>query len=124
MQATLEVTSEEATLYFAQYSEVCEALKEKEAAAIDPRLLWVVQRDEIEIMAEEELGRGGWGIVHKATFRGITVAAKRMYQHILSDYNRELFEREMNIAARIRHPKSRSIYWSYSTRAAGAYNLD
>ena len=103
LQADLEEASEQAALYFEQYGRVCAALKKKEAVAIDPRLLWVIQREEIEI-SEKELGRGGYGTVHKAMFRGTTVAAKRMYQHILSDYNRELFEREMNIASRIRHP--------------------
>ena len=103
LQTDLEEASEQAALYFEQYGKVCAVLKKKEAATIDPRLLWVIQRDEIEI-SDEELGRGGWGTVHKAMFRGTTVAAKRMYRHIVSDYNCELFEREMNIASRIRHP--------------------
>ena len=39
-----------------------------------------------------------------AEFRGLQVAAKRLYTEILSNYNRDLFVREMNIAAKLRHP--------------------
>ena len=65
---------------------------------------WLVQRREIEL-TEEERGRGGWAIVKVANFRGTRVAAKCFYQQILvSRYNRQLFNREMNMAARLRHP--------------------
>ena len=65
---------------------------------------WLVQRREIELK-EEELGRGGWAAVVVADFRGTRVAAKCFYQQILvSPYNRQLFNREMNMAARLRHP--------------------
>ena len=70
---------------------------------INSEELWVLQRDEIRLTGKE-LGRGGWGTVEKALFRGTYVAAKRMYRHIISDYNRHLFEREMNIGSRLRHP--------------------
>ena len=39
-----------------------------------------------------------------AMFRGLRVAAKFLYDVILSDYNRRQFVREMTIAARLRHP--------------------
>ena len=65
---------------------------------------WLVQRREIEL-TEEERGRGGWAVVKVANFRGTKVAAKCFYQQILvSRYNRQLFNREMNMAARLRHP--------------------
>ena len=65
---------------------------------------WVVQRREIEL-TEEEMGKGGWAAVKVANFRGTRVAAKCFYQEILvSRYNRQLFNREMNMAARLRHP--------------------
>ena len=65
---------------------------------------WLVQRREIEL-TEEEMGRGGWAVVKVANFRGTRVAAKCFYQQILvSCYNRQLFNREMNMAARLRHP--------------------
>ena len=65
---------------------------------------WLVQRREIEL-TEEERGRGGWAVVKVANFRGTRVAAKCFYQQILvSRYNRQLSNREMNMAARLRHP--------------------
>ena len=65
---------------------------------------WVLQRNEIEI-TEEEIGRGGWAAVKVANFRGTRVAAKCFYQQILvSQYNRQLFNREMHMAAHLRHP--------------------
>ena len=64
---------------------------------------WVVRREEVEL-TEEVLGRGGWGEVKAAKFRGLQVAAKFLYEVIISDYNRQLFSREMTIAAKIRHP--------------------
>ena len=64
---------------------------------------WVVERREIHI-TEEVLGGGGWGEVKVAEFRGTRVAAKSLYQAIRTRYYRQLFIREMNMAARIRHP--------------------
>ena len=63
----------------------------------------MVRRDEI-LFTDEELGRGGWAIVKVAKFRVIHVAAKCLYEQIVSNYNRLLFIREMNMASRIRHP--------------------
>ena len=64
---------------------------------------WVLDRNEIELTTRE-LGGGGWGVVKLAKFRGTSVAAKMLYQQIQSDYYRGLFIREMNMAARLRHP--------------------
>ena len=66
---------------------------------------WVVPRDQIQL-TEKCLGRGGWGIVVKGKYCGCTVAVKQIYNDLLksSSYYRELFEREINIASRCRHP--------------------
>ena len=64
---------------------------------------WVVRREEIE-MTGPELGRGGWATVSVATFRGVRVAAKTIHRQIISPHNIQLFRREMNMAARLRHP--------------------
>ena len=64
---------------------------------------WVVNREEIQL-TDQELGRGGWAVVKVAKFRGLRVAAKCLHTLIVSDYNRQLFVREMSIAARVRHP--------------------
>ena len=39
-----------------------------------------------------------------AMFRGVKVAAKFMHEDIMSTHNRDLFIREMNMAASVRHP--------------------
>ena len=62
-----------------------------------------VDRAEIQV-TEEELGRGSWATVSVATFRGARVAAKVIHNQILSPHNIQLFKREMDMAARIRHP--------------------
>ena len=64
---------------------------------------WVVDRQEVELTGEE-LGRGGWAVVKVAHFRGQRVAAKCLHGHIISPYNRRKFQREMQIADRVRHP--------------------
>lgn len=78
---------------------------ERRAAFVDrgEERMWALERDEITL-TDAELGRGGWAVVKVAQFRGIRVAAKCMYNNILSDHNRALFVREMNMAARLRHP--------------------
>ncbi len=55
-------------------------------------------------MTERQLGGGGWGVVKVAKFRGIEVAAKTLYEQLTSVYYRRMFIREMNMAARLRHP--------------------
>ncbi len=84
-----------------QRSERRTQLAEERAESLETQ--WVVGRNEI-LLTERELGGGGWGEVKVAKFRGIEVAAKTLYTQIQSDYNRRLFIREMNMAARLRHP--------------------
>ena len=64
---------------------------------------WVVRREEVEL-TEEVLGKGGWGEVRVAKFRGLRVAAKFLHDVILSPYNIRQFVREMTMAAKLRHP--------------------
>jgi len=64
---------------------------------------WVIPRDEIQI-TEKCLGRGGWESVNEGTYCGCTVAVKQIHDLILSPHNIRLFEREMNIASKCRHP--------------------
>ena len=64
---------------------------------------WVIPRDEIQI-TEKCLRRGGWGSVNEGRYCGCTVAVKQIHELILSPHNINLFEREMNIASKCRHP--------------------
>ena len=55
-------------------------------------------------ITDQKIGKGGWATVVEAQFRGIRVAAKRLHEKIVSDFNLQLFKREMTIAAELRHP--------------------
>ena len=63
--------------------------------------LWVVSHDQFTI--GKEIGRGAWATVHEATFRGATVAAKRLHQIITAPRTRQLFQREMEMALQYQH---------------------
>ena len=65
---------------------------------------WKIERDEIDLIEGKPLGVGGWGEVRVAMFRGVKVAAKLIHEAIVSPHNIDLFLREMNIAASVRHP--------------------
>eukprot|EP00731_Ephydatia_muelleri_P000016 Em0001g16a len=65
---------------------------------------WRVEHDEIEVIEGKPLGVGGWGEVRVAMFRGVKVAAKFLHEEIISEHNIDLFIREMNVAAIVRHP--------------------
>ena len=77
--------------------------EEAEGEARELKTQWIIQRNEIEL-TNEELGRGGWGAVMVASFRGTKVAAKCFYRELSSDYYQRMFTREMTMAARLRHP--------------------
>ena len=64
---------------------------------------WVISRNQIQV-TDKCLGRGGWGHVVEGKYCGCAVAVKQIHDLILSNHNRSLFEREMNIASRCRHP--------------------
>lgn len=64
---------------------------------------WILGRGEITV-TDSELGTGAWGNVKMGQFRGTRVAVKQIHLLILSPHNRRLFEREMSIASRCRHP--------------------
>ena len=94
-QAEDQVQQLETTLATAQRS--LEEYQQKESCD------WIVCRDEVQ-MTSKCLGVGGWGKVVLGTFRGCKVAVKEIHELILSPHSRRLFEREMNIASRCRHP--------------------
>ena len=64
---------------------------------------WVLPRNEIQI-TDNCLGRRGWGSVYEGTYCGCIVAVKQIHDLTLSPHNIRLFEREMNIASKCRHP--------------------
>ena len=64
---------------------------------------WGIDPEHLEI-TEHVLGRGAYGEVRVGIYQGTRVAVKKIHEVIISDYNHELFEREMKIASRVRHP--------------------
>ena len=80
--------------------------KQDEIAELQDRLEsrpWVLEEEEV-ILTNERIGGGAYGEVKVALFRGTRVAAKCLHQLIVSDYNRGVFTREMEISSRIHHP--------------------
>ncbi|XP_031572853.1 uncharacterized protein LOC116306870 [Actinia tenebrosa] len=69
----------------------------------EPSCDWILDRNEISL-SDTEIGVGAWGRVVEGTFGGSEVAVKEIHQVIMSPHNRRLFEREMNIASKCRHP--------------------
>ena len=72
----------------------------------DAHPIWAISKEEVELL-DDELGKGAWGFVTKAWFRGEIVAAKRLH-HALSQENPEFLhkaiQRELNIVSKLRHP--------------------
>ncbi|XP_022797601.1 serine/threonine-protein kinase STY8-like [Stylophora pistillata] len=64
---------------------------------------WVLSRDQVEV-TKKCLGSGGWGSVMEGRYCGCAVAVKQIHDLIISPYSRRLFERELVIASRCRHP--------------------
>ena len=65
---------------------------------------WVIDAQEVQLTSTE-VGRGGWGEVIVAKFRGSRVAAKLVHSNLMAyDFVRNQFAKEMNLCAKIRHP--------------------
>ena len=78
---------------------------EREMRTMRARLRdWVINRNEIQFTRNQQLGEGAWGIVYRGKFHGCDVAVKEIHPDIMSDRNRHLFEREVDMASRCRHP--------------------
>ena len=79
----------------------CKHLQERLDKVAAPS--WLVKKGDI-VMTGTVLGRGAWGEVKVANYCGLEVAAKLLHDAIASAYNEQLFVREMNISALVRHP--------------------
>ena len=64
---------------------------------------WVLCRDDVQL-SNESLGAGALGRVVRGRYCGCVVAIKQLHQSTLTQRERRLFEREMDIASRCRHP--------------------
>ena len=61
---------------------------------------WEVGEGDIQLTGEV-IGIGGWAEVRVAHLK---VAAKKLHRQLVYDYHRQLFQREMAVAARVSHP--------------------
>ena len=64
---------------------------------------WILSRDEVEL-TDKRLGEGAFGIVLEGRYCDCPVAVKKLKEYNLTPEARSLFEREMDIASRCRHP--------------------
>ena len=87
----------------ASLAETTQELRQHEDHLQENFIHWVIRKEEIELTGPK-LGVGGWATVTVANFRGTRVAVKRIHNEIISRHNLQLFQREMNMAARLRHP--------------------
>lgn len=64
---------------------------------------WVISRSDIHF-TPEEVGKGKWGVVRVAKYKGERVAARCLYSRIMSEDNRQVMMESMDVAAKMRHP--------------------
>ena len=75
---------------------------EAQVRALQPP--WAIPEADLEV-TNTVLGRGAYGEVRVGVYHGDRVAVKRLHNVIASDYYHRMIQREMGIAARLRHPK-------------------
>ena len=64
---------------------------------------WLISRDQIQL-TDKILGRGAWATVSEGRYCGCSAAVKNIHELIFSAHIKSLFEREIDIASRCRHP--------------------
>ena len=75
---------------------------EDQLRALQP--LWAIPATEL-VVTDTVLGKGAYGEVRVGVYHGDRVAVKQLHNVIASDYFHKMIQREMGIAARLRHPK-------------------
>ena len=76
------------------------AVQQQAIAAEQRSPSWEVGEGDIRLTGEV-IGNGGWAEVRVAHLK---VAAKNLHRQLVYDYHRQLFQREMAVAARVSHP--------------------
>ena len=82
------------------------AVQEQAIAAEQGGASWEVKVEDLQ-MTGEVIGIGGWAEVRVAHLK---VAAKNLHRQLTYDYYRQLFKREMAVAARVNHPNLLRFY--------------
>ena len=64
---------------------------------------WIISRNEVQV-TDKSLGSGGWGTVYEGRYCGCAVAVKKIHEEIASPYRLKMFQREIDMASKCRHP--------------------
>ena len=62
------------------------------------------QHNWVVTLTQKVLRGGAYGEVKVVIFQGLRVAAKSLHGIIISEYNKDVFYREMDISFKLRHP--------------------
>ena len=79
--------------------EVERQLAQREKSSYD----WIICRNEVQV-TDKRLGSGGWGTVYEGRYCGCAVAVKRIHEEIASPFRLKMFQREIDMASKCRHP--------------------
>lgn len=79
--------------------EVEQQLAQREKSSYD----WIICRNEVQV-TDKRLGSGGWGTVYEGRYCGCAVAVKRIHEEIASPFRLKMFQREIDMASKCRHP--------------------
>ena len=74
-------------------------LAQREKSSYD----WIICRNEVQV-TDKRLGSGGWGTVYEGRYCGCAVAVKRIHEEIASPFRLKIFQREIDMASKCRHP--------------------
>lgn len=64
---------------------------------------WSVALSEVELTTQE-VGRGRWGVVKLATYKGVDVAARCLFRRVVHSENRKTLVKDMDAVMKLRHP--------------------
>ena len=64
---------------------------------------WIISSNEVQV-TDKRLGSGGWGTVYEGRYCGCAVAVKRIHEEIASSSRLKIFQREIDMASKCRHP--------------------
>ena len=101
LQQTIADLREERVQRENEFTARLSAIEAQMRALLPP---WAIPETELKV-TETILGKGAYGEVRVGVYHGDRVAVKRLHNVIASDYYHKMIQREMGIAARLRHPK-------------------
>ena len=64
---------------------------------------WIISRNEVQV-TDKRLGSGDWATVYEGRYCGYTVAVKQIKEEIASPYRLKMFQREIDMVSKCRHP--------------------